>query len=142
MQSAGKSFAIIPEAVTQEVVLDNLSMPGNPKRPTANNEFIGYMPGRFIPLGIVYVFNDGTTSPVYHIPLVIIMGLYLQYTSRGNCGRPNYWGALEGTPIRHFKFPERNAGTPMVTKTEGTMEYIDYYTFSFTHVLETYSYIQ
>lgn len=36
--------------------------------PTSNFNDIGYMPGEIYSFGIVYVFDDGTTSPAYHIP--------------------------------------------------------------------------
>lgn len=114
------------EFVTQEVVLDNLSIAGNPKRPTANSEFIGYMPGEIYSFGIVYVFNDGTTSPVYHIPGNEEIGT--NYVSRGNCDT-EYWGALEGTPVKHFKFPDRDANTPLITKDAREVPYVMYTSF-------------
>ena len=40
----------------------------NPSKPINNLEDKGYMPGEIYSFGIVYVFDDGTTSPAYHIP--------------------------------------------------------------------------
>jgi hypothetical protein len=46
----------------------NTMTDGNPKSPTVTREAAGYMPGEIYSFGIVYVFNDGTISPTYHIP--------------------------------------------------------------------------
>lgn len=40
----------------------------NPKSSIARFDGVGYMPGEIYSFGIVYVFEDGTQSPVYHIP--------------------------------------------------------------------------
>ena len=120
-----KASAIGFDFVNQEVILDNLTIPGNSKRPTANNEFVGYMPGEIYSFGIVYVFNDGTTSPVYHIPGN--KEIASNYVSRGNC-ETKYWGDLEGKPVRHFQFPERDVNTPLVTKALKNIPYVQYTT--------------
>lgn len=111
-----------------------------------NLEDNGYMPGEIYSFGIVYVFDDGTTSPAYHIPgstapIVSVGGEPTQtnlvdglgdntenyysmdvvnnkceninYIKRGNCNDNDFWGKdyfgnnLEGTPVRHHRFPTR-----------------------------------
>ena len=121
-----KASAIGHTFITEEIILNDISSPGNSKRPTANNEFVGYMPGEIYSFGIVYVFNDGTTSPVYHIPGN--KEIASNYVSRGNC-ETKYWGNLEGKPIRHFQFPERDVNTPLVTKALKNISYVQYTAF-------------
>jgi hypothetical protein len=52
--------------VVKKVNLTDLKDPSNGKNPT--KRFVGYTPGEIYSFGIVYLFKDGTTSPVYHIP--------------------------------------------------------------------------
>jgi hypothetical protein len=56
------------DMTTRKVLLNQMIDKANPKSPTASFEGIGYMPGEIYSFGIVYVFRDGTQSPVYHIP--------------------------------------------------------------------------
>jgi len=48
------------------VEAENAEAIGNPKNPIRS--VTGYMPGEVYSFGIVYIFNDGTESPVFHIP--------------------------------------------------------------------------
>jgi len=41
---------------------------GNSKDPAAHFHGIGYMPGEIYSFGIVYIFEDNSLSPVFHIP--------------------------------------------------------------------------
>lgn len=113
---------------------DNID--SNPKNPTAQFEGFGYMPGEIYSFGIVYVFEDGYTSPVYHIPgknhttnhLVLdtdttdnIYPMSIDNTSQStykdneNCQSNTwgYWGLdsegdiLVNQPVRHHRFPMR-----------------------------------
>ncbi len=52
--------------VVKKANLTDLEDPSNGKNPT--KKFVGYTPGEIYSFGIVYLFKDGTTSPVYHIP--------------------------------------------------------------------------
>ena len=134
---------IVANCTPEEVVLDMVTEVGNPKRPTANLEKIGYMPGEIYSFGIVYVFNDGTISPVYHIPgrgvgdvnsnMSINNTCESVYTDRSKCDTGDFWGidnrgiALKGTPIRHHRFPTRESlGIPLISKVEKTIEALDY----------------
>ena len=49
-------------------IIVNQLIDGSPKHPTVNFDSVGYMPGETYSFGIVYVFKDGSLSPVYHIP--------------------------------------------------------------------------
>ncbi len=108
-------------------VIVNQMVNGSPKNPTVNFEAAGYMPGEIYSFGIVYVFKDGSTSPVYHIPgkntaldpsMVFVpqfngdnepvtFGMSINnesennlYTDNSNCGIEDYWGVdSEGQPL-------------------------------------------
>jgi hypothetical protein len=53
---------------TRYVALDKLSDFNNTASPLLHTDETGYMPGEIYSFGIVYVFDDGSQSPVYHIP--------------------------------------------------------------------------
>lgn len=112
------------QLVTEEIILNDVQIANNQKRGQVHLEKVGYMPGEIYSFGIVYVFEDGTLSPVYHIP-----GrneTYLSdmsennkltdtfYTDNNNCSDEDYWGVdgqgegLVGTPVRHHRFPLRS----------------------------------
>lgn len=56
------------DMVTKKVLVNQMIDKANPKSPTAQFEGVGYQPGEIYSFGIVYIFKDGTQSPVYHIP--------------------------------------------------------------------------
>lgn len=56
------------DMTTKKVLNNQMIDKANPKSPTAQFEGVGYMPGEIYSFGIVYVFKDGSLSPVYHIP--------------------------------------------------------------------------
>jgi hypothetical protein len=56
------------DCITKTVVLSDINDPSNPKNPTHEIGGLGYMPGEIYSFGIVYVFEDGSLSPTYHIP--------------------------------------------------------------------------
>lgn len=105
--------------VVLKKIFVNTMTSGNPKSPTVTREAAGYMPGEIYSFGIVYVFADGTLSPVYHIPgknpttganvtfapendlddnpIVFPMDDNNQsennlYIDNSNCGIEDYWG--------------------------------------------------
>lgn len=129
---------IVSQCVVRLNEVSNLA-PNNAKSPILNTNSIpndfgidagnGYMPGEVYAFGIVYVFSDGTKSPVYHIPAplttpgtvidssnhIYTMGYkettntYPQWSS-SSCGN-SYWGdgiIPNQTLVRHHKFPFRS----------------------------------
>lgn len=111
------------DLVTKEVLLNVIDADGNQKRGTALQEGIGYMPGEMYSFAAVYVFDDGTVSPAYHIPgrnpsysSLMSEDNKLQntvYTSE-DCGNKDYWGRdsqndnLKEEKVRHHRFPLRS----------------------------------
>ena len=115
--------------VVKEQLLTAMNV-GSPKNPAIDLFSVGYMPGEIYSFGIVYIYSDGTKSPVYHIPGIteayknesLPEGRYhmstdntlttTKYDRRDNCF--NYWGVdavgnkLEGTNVRHHRFPTRD----------------------------------
>lgn len=121
------------DVLLKEVVLTELAE-SNPKSPTINLESIGYQPGEIYSFGIVWLFEDGTKSPVYHIPgknpglddstvFEPGVGVYgmstdnesasTTYVDNSTCTNTNYWAVdSEGTYlrdqlVRHHRFPLR-----------------------------------
>lgn len=56
------------DCITKQVILNDITDPSNPKNPTHEMGGLGYMPGEIYSFGIVYIFENGSLSPVYHIP--------------------------------------------------------------------------
>ncbi len=56
------------DCITKTVILNDINDPSNPKNPTHEIGGLGYMPGEIYSFGIVYIFEDGSLSPTYHIP--------------------------------------------------------------------------
>lgn len=57
------------DCIVKDIVLNDINDEKNSKN--AVHEFkngIGYMPGEIYSIGIVYIFEDNTLSPVFHIP--------------------------------------------------------------------------
>jgi len=73
------------DAVLKQVNLNDINSKSNFKNPLVHLNNIGYMPGETYSFGIVYVFKDGTVSPVYHIP----GKSSTMYDSNGNSIDPN-----------------------------------------------------
>ena len=63
-----KASLIKSNLTMKEIVLTEIGEDSNPKSPTLHTESVGYMPGEIYSFGIVWVFEDGTTSPAFHIP--------------------------------------------------------------------------
>ena len=111
--------------ILKEVVLNYINDTHNPKNPSGPYNGVGYMPGEVYSFGIIYVFKDGSISPAFHIPgnnesyggLSNGMSSYQcqsVYPKIHKNDIANYWGddflgnPLEGTPIRHHRFPFRD----------------------------------
>jgi hypothetical protein len=137
---ASKIFANV---VTEEITLNVLQEENNQKRGTINNEKVGYMPGELYSFGIVYIFEDNTVSPVYHIPgksddttpsdmssnNTLDNTSYLDVNA---CSTGSYWGydsqgnTLKNKPVRHHKFPTRaELGLPLFEKDSGELNEIN-----------------
>jgi hypothetical protein len=123
------------DCITKQVILNDITDPSNPKNSTHEIGGLGYMPGEIYSFGIVYIFEDGSLSPVYHIPgrnnsidetMVFSPGVNTYPMSKENqsentvyndndtCGNQKYWGLdsegqiLEGKYVRHHRFPLRS----------------------------------
>lgn len=139
---------ISADLITQDIylnILDNSS----PKDPSIHFNGVGYMPGEIYSFGIVYIFEDNSTSPVYHIPgksnSVFENKIYspgdkvypmskqnnicldTQYIQNEGCGNDDYWGvdcegnSLVGQQVRHHRFPLRSQyNIPFVVKQSTT----------------------
>jgi len=135
------------DCVTKRVSLSEMRLDrGSPKSPVHEFHGLGYMPGEIYSFGIVYLFADGTQSPVYHIPGKSPQvdagavfspgeGVYPMsadneqeglYVSNSSCGNKSYWGRdSEGVPldnarVRHHRFPFRSEmGIPLVETVTG-----------------------
>ena len=146
---------ITADCVTKTILTNQLQDPRNTKNPTVHfgdmtTGGTGYMPGEIYSFAIVYVFEDGSISPAYHIPgknpdvdssMVFNPGpdTYPMsnenqsqnnlYIDNDNCYSNNYWGldsegdTLQGKPVRHHRFPLRSSiGVPLVEQVNSTGE--------------------
>lgn len=55
------------DVITKEVFVTSLD-DSSAKDPSLNNHGVSYMPGEIYSLGIVYIFDDYSESPAFHIP--------------------------------------------------------------------------
>ena len=122
------------DCITKTVKLNDINDLSNPKNPLQNINGLGYMPGEIYSFGIAYLFEDNTTSPVYHIPgrnpnlsktTTFTQGNNVYpmasnnisknsiYTPGQSCDFEDYWGVdsegepLTGKYVRHHRFPLR-----------------------------------
>ena len=115
------------------IKLDSISSKSNPKRGEVHTENVGYMPGEIYSFGIVYVFKDGTSSPVFHIPGKATGAVSDMdsdnmldntfYVDNDSCDSNDYWGvnsqgvSLKDSNVRHHRFPRRSVvEKPLLTK--------------------------
>lgn len=128
------------DVVTRKIYTNQIDDPRNTKNPTVHfGDMItggtGYMPGEIYSFGVVYVFEDGTLSPVFHIPgknpdvdpgMIFSPGedtypmsnnnesINNRYIDNDNCDTNTYWGldsegiTLQNKPVRHHRFPLRS----------------------------------
>lgn len=143
------------DCVLKEVNLSTAIDPSNPKNPTVHFGGTGYMPGDIYSFGIVYVFKDGSLSPVYHIPgknhstvnqvfspgtNIVPMSIENQsentfYNDNDSCITNDYWGldsegiSLKDKFVRHHRFPLRSElAIPLVeVEDQGDEQTLDYY---------------
>lgn len=142
------------DCVTKKIVLNDIKDISNQKNPSHEFYGVGYMPGEIYSFGLVYIFEDGTISPVYHIPgknnnidktTVFSPGLNVYpmnntnnknknttYIDNETCGNSSYWGLdSEGQPllgkhIRHHRFPLRTEiNKPLVVDSNLTEQPIE-----------------
>lgn len=124
---------IATDIAYRQVLLNNVASQSNVKN--GNSAFIssGYMPGEVYSMGVVYLFDDMTLSPVFHIPgtngVTGDMKKYelgVNYLDIHNCSTDNYWGldsdeaTLVGKPIRHHRFPFRHEVVKPLVASTGT----------------------
>lgn len=128
---------ITADCITHEVNLDSLDLndPYNPKHPLHNGGYIGYFPGEIYSFGIKYYLDDGSETPVFHIPgkspiddrqKIYSSGtnvfpmdnennqIHIKYQERDHCATTNnFWGkdntgvSLVNQNVRHHRFPTR-----------------------------------
>ena len=132
------------DLITKTVIISDADK-SNAKDPAAHFNGIGYMPGEIYSFGIVYIFEDNTTTPVFHIPgknpnyppdTVFSEGdsIYAmsevnnsctetEYIDNNTCEADAYWGidsygeSLTSKPVRHHRFPLRtDYNIPFITK--------------------------
>lgn len=130
------------DVVTKEVFITSLDK-SSAKDPSLHNHGVGYMPGEIYSLGVVYIFDDLTESPAFHIPgknnnisknVIFSPGPNVypmdnlnnistdnEYTDNNTCNTDSYWGEdssgepLINTPVRHHRMPLRTAiNVPMI----------------------------
>lgn len=150
---------IAVDCITKEVDLNSIEDTNNPKNAINDFNGVGYMPGEIYSLGIVYIFDDNTLSPAYHIPgktpnintnIIYSPGdkVYamdntnnksnnIVYDGNNQCEDKDYWGldaegsSLTGKNIRHHRFPLRSTiNKPLVTETLGVNQPNTYYTLA------------
>jgi len=140
------------DCITKKVILNSQHDPANPKNPAMQfgdmiTGGLGYMPGELYSFGIVYVFDDGSLSPVFHIPgknpnvdptTVYSPGTNVYpmnntrnasknniYIDNDSCVSNNYWGLdsegepLQNAPVRHHRFPFRTELNKPLVQQEG-----------------------
>ena len=142
----------------KKVLLNDINDPRNNKNPTMQfgdtlTGGLGHMPGEIYSYGIVYQFEGGAVSPVFHIPgkspfistsTIFSPGTGVRpmsnvgntstnnkYIDNDTCSNNIYWGKdsegknLEGTFVRHHKFPSRSElGIPVFKEesSSGTLQ--------------------
>ena len=130
------------DLTTKEVLLNNILSEPNVKNAKSTFLYRGYMPGEVYSFGIVYLFNDGYLSPVFHIPGKNVSNVtskmkYHEITNRyldiHNCSTSNYWAldgeadTLVGKKIRHHRFPFRKDVNKPLYGTTGSVTNITKY---------------
>lgn len=127
---------IATDCTVQTVELDNINDPRSIKNPLLAHYGIGYQAGEVYSFGIIYQFENGDFSPVFHIPGKNPNPKYRdkkyttgdnifpmsnrdnintneKYESSSSCENISYWGKdvegfeLEDTSVRHHRFPTR-----------------------------------
>jgi len=120
------------EVELKDVILNSVLSEPNSKNAKSSFMYTGYMPGQPVSLGVVYLIDDNSLSPVFHIPgksktSTSNMDYYeveQKYLNLFDCTSGDYWGrdyegnSLTGKNIRHHKPPTRkNLNLPVYTRT-------------------------
>lgn len=124
------------DCFVQDTILTSIKDRHNSKNPLVSHYGLGYQPGEIYSLGLVWVFEDYSVSPVMHIPgksslvsngYIFSPGskvhpmsninntnnseLYIDENS--SCEDGDFWGrdsqntSLKNTNVRHHRFPTR-----------------------------------
>ena len=138
------------DCFVKDIILTTNKEEHNPKNPLASYNGIGYQSGDIYSLGLVYVFEDFTVSPVVHIPgkpstlpnnHIFAPDANVYPMSKNNnsnisetyleentsCTGESYWGTdsqgvnLKDKFVRHHRFPTREEiGIGFVDRVETT----------------------
>lgn len=150
------------DCFVQDTILTSIKDQHNSKNPLASYYGVGYQPGEIYSLGIQYIFEDYSTSPVMHIPgkSSLVANNYIfspganvypmNNTSNRNtselyidenssCSDLNYWGTdsqgiiLRNTNVRHHRFPTRDEiGVGFVERIDSTGGTVQYQNIQLT----------
>lgn len=145
------------DCVVKSISMDSLSITNNeldnednPKHPLQYFGGSGYLPGELYSFGIVYVLENGQTSPVFHIPgknkddkeivytnddntypMSIDNQIDVIYENNSLCQNIDYWGldnkkrTLLNQKVRHHRFPtRRELKIPHITQDYGSSQNI------------------
>jgi len=125
------------DVIVKDILLTSVHEDHNTKNPLVHYNGLSHQPGDIYSYGIVYIFDDLTESPAFHIPgknnslsdnMTFIVGqanvkgmrssnnknLSESYINTNSCGINDYWGKdsegqdLTGTNVRHHRFPTRD----------------------------------
>ena len=124
------------DCFVKDIILTSVNEDHNPKNPLVVHNGLSYQPGDLASLGVVYVFDDYSVSPVLHIPgksnevskdMVFSPGSNVYpmsnvgnkniseaYLENDTCGDESYWGldsegnTLSNQNVRHHRFPTRD----------------------------------
>lgn len=123
---------ITADCVWKKITVDSMTDGGQKDPLVLYNNNVGYQPGEIYSFGIVYVFENGAKSPVYHIPGkspsagandIYSSGNVLPMSKDNRCDNARYsdvstacdgfkyWGhdncgsPINGEMIRHHRFP-------------------------------------
>ncbi|ALN97276.1 virion structural protein [Flavobacterium phage Fpv1] len=125
------------DVIIKDILLISVHEDHNTKNPLVHHNGLSHQPGDIYSYGIVYIFEDLTESPVFHIPgknnsladtttftrgQANVKGMKSSnnknlsefYINTNSCGINDYWGKdsegqdLTGTNVRHHRFPTRD----------------------------------
>ena len=124
------------DCVIKDIILTTTREAHNPKNPLVVHNGLSYQPGDIYSLGIIYLFEDYSRSPVFHIPgksnlvsseTVFSPGTNVYpmsttnntnlsevYLDNSSCQGDSYWGTdsqntiLKNQNVRHHRFPTRD----------------------------------
>lgn len=129
----------------KDILLNTIESDPNVKNPKSTFMYRGYMPGEVYSFGIVYLFKDNSTSPVFHIPgksstntssHMKVYNITNKYLNIHNCSVNNYWDkdmdglTLVGKNTRHHRFPFRKDVTKPLFTTASSSTDVDKYRLS------------